>query len=148
MADPLDLIESLDALDIPGIAVKVLEEKRDTMAQLNVNQMMAGKNTLNEEIGEYANELYAEVKNRMNPLPGFGVPDLKVTGDFHRGLYAEIKGDEIEYGSKDSKEGKLQGQYGSEIFGLSEDSKEQLVESELQPAWQSEIESQTGLKFG
>jgi hypothetical protein len=95
---------------------------------------------------------YADVTVAAKRLKG-QVSDhvtLLDTGAFYRGLYAAVQGEQVEYGSHDSKADKLQEKYSTakgSIFGLNEDSKEDLIESGLGASWQKGVEKVTGLQF-
>lgn len=101
---------------------------------LNLGQMYKGVNSLGQPIGMYKSGIYAEVKHRMNPTPGEGIPDLFVTGAFYRGEYVRIEGNKILSGSDDSKNDKLEKRYGKVIHGLNAESKNEFISTELIPA--------------
>jgi hypothetical protein len=100
---------------------------------------MDGLNALGEQIGKYRNPAYARRKNAMNPLPGFGIPDLKLSGAFHRQVYAETRGDKVILDSTDPKTQKLVDKYGEEIFGLNKVSKIEFIKESLRPKFLSVI---------
>jgi hypothetical protein len=65
-------------------------------------------------------------------------------------LYAKVMGRELEFGSKDEKSEKLEKKYATAkgaLYGLTEDSRDELVESHLRPEWMKDISGKTGLKF-
>ena len=64
----------------------------------------------------------------MNPLPGLGVPDLKLRGDYLKASYVTVLGNgAFEMGSKDWKEAKLREMYGPNL-GLSDNDKQAAVD--------------------
>jgi len=123
MATLSEMYKRVDAFDADRLTTTVISEQVDTLADIQRDQMKHGLNSEGEPIGYYAMAAYAEMKNRMNPLPGNGVVDLLLTGDFYRGIEAEIGEDEIIFGSSDDKSDMLQDKYGEEIFGMNPDSR-------------------------
>lgn len=141
------LYQKVQSLDTNQIITNSLEQTKEAIANLNVEQMHKGLNANGEPIGAYRNEVYAEIKHRLNPLPGFGVPDLKLTGAFYQATSASISGDRIITDSGDSKSAKLQAKYGKQIFGLSGVYKREYLNESLGPTFRKSITSVIGLKF-
>ena len=111
------------------IAVNVLDDMKSEVVNLQREQMMDGRNKLGEEIGTYRSIVYADMKHRMNPRPGNGVPDLRLTGAFHDGIKLETSPASKTYviTSTDPKTNALIKKYGSKIFGLDSRSREILI---------------------
>ena len=97
--------------------------------------MMKGENATGKRIGRYRNPAYARLKNSMNPVPGLGVPDLKLTGKFHREIFAEIRGDKVIIDSVNEKTEALVEKYGETIFGLNVENKNELIEEVIRPVF-------------
>src|SRR5690348_238105 len=98
MAYATEIIERLEQLKsgFTTMLEESIQETESGFIDLNTQQMYEGKNSDGGEIGAYRSEVYAEMKNQMNSLPGFGVPDLKLTGAFYEGYSLRIQGGEIE----------------------------------------------------
>jgi hypothetical protein len=141
---PLDLLERLNRIDPNEVAAQAIESTKPELVNLQEDQMMQGLNAKGEKIGRYRSQAYARRKNQMNPLPGFGVPDLRLTGSFHRGLGAIVQENSTTLTSDDSKADALAKKYG-DIFGLSP---QKLAEYRgvLQPKVVLELAKITGLK--
>lgn len=148
MATIKALLDRFQNLDAGSIAVDATVETADQLADLNTEQMHKGFNAEGDPIGEYRSEIYAEEKHRMNPLPGFGRVDLRLTGAFYEGMYVRIEGDTIIEGSTDEKEEALQKKYGKIIFGLSAPFKREYLNEFLRPAFARRMQEAIGLKFG
>lgn len=142
-----NLRRKFEALDIDKVARKSMENTTEEMANIQAEQMMHGFNSFGNKIGQYKLEPYAEKKNRMNPLPGFGVPDLKLTGAFYRGINVKISGEMVITDSSNIKSEGLQKRYGPEIYGLDEQYKGEFLREALQPEFGSLMEQETGLKM-
>lgn len=148
MADALEILNNLKGLDLTAIIQKTLVDNEGVMADLNAVQMAKGLRADGTEILPTYSDTTIELKEGK---PGFaGVTDhvtLYDEGSHYRELYAQVQGeDAIEYGSKDSKSEKLQKKYGK-IYGLDEDSRDELTEQHLRPAFMQGVEAQTGLTF-
>jgi hypothetical protein len=63
----------------------------------------------------------------MNPKPGFGTPDLRLTGEFYSEFTLPQQTDFFQFGSNDPKTRFLVDRYGRNIFGLSDKSKNQYI---------------------
>lgn len=151
MADALEVLQVLQGLDVEAIAISTLKENEDIMADLNASQMAQGVRADGSEILPSYRPLTVELKSDKPGLAG--VTDrvtLYDTGEHYAELYADVKGDQIEYGSRDEKSAALQKKYDKKkgsIYGLTEDSKEELVTGSVGASWKQKIERQTGLKF-
>jgi hypothetical protein len=134
MADALDILNNLKALDIDGIINETLVENERYMADLNATQLSEGlRSDGHDIIPEYA-KLTIQIKEGKSGLAG--VTDhvtLFDTGDFYDAMYAEVQGAEIEFGSKDEKSKKLQEKYTDKIYGLDDTSKTVLGRREVAP---------------
>lgn len=99
-------------------------------AELNRGQMSKGKASNDDKITyggkDHYSAAYAKVKGRTTPI------DLKKTGLFHKGVYADVRAQEIHLSSTDSKTDKLVEKSGDIIFGLTEDSKDQAREKGME----------------
>lgn len=128
------LIEKFRKIDVKESVIEAFNKTEDTYTELNLIQMLHGKTRDGQPIGEYHSEVYAQAKNRYNPLPGFGVVDLRITGAFYGGVFARIQGQSIFMNSSDFKTPKLLNKYGERIFGLTEESKQKYINEFFQPA--------------
>lgn len=146
------MLANLKKLDIPAIASEAVAGVVDVIADLNATQLSQGLRA----DGSQTLPSYTDVTIAMKRAKGGGLEGvsdrvtLYDTGAFYRGLYAAVQGTDIEYGSRDEKEGKLQDKYsvsGGSIFGLNEDSKDELIGSGLRAAWEAGVEKVTGLQF-
>ena len=151
MADVLDLVDNLNRVNVKDIAEETIRGRREIIADINASQMARGKRSDGSDILPSYSELTISLKKEKSGLAG--VTDhvtLFDTGAHYRALYADIRGDEIEYGSHDEKSGKLQKKYDTSrgsIYGLDNDSREDLVEGFLRSDFETEIEKITGLKY-
>jgi hypothetical protein len=145
MPDVLDLLDNLESLNIKQVAIEALRDNEEIMADLNAGQMAKGKRATGTDIKPAYAPLTIELKKEKSGLAS--VTDrvtLYDTGSHYRNLYADVKGDEIEYGSKDPKSEDLQKKYGA-IYGLTNDSKEELIEGHLEGDFYDKVKEATGL---
>lgn len=134
---------SVNASSEIGNAIKNTEQ---WMVELNKEQLSHGINSLGQKLMPYNSLTYALRKEEMNPLPGFGVPDLKYTGAFYGGLFAKYQGGKIVFGSTDSKTDELRGKYGVSIFGLTKENEQFYKDNILREEIIKIVERKTGLK--
>jgi hypothetical protein len=71
--------------NIESIAEESVSQASPSFVEAQKDQLLQGSNSAGESFRRYRNPDYAKMKNLMNPLPGLGNPDLKLTGQFQRG---------------------------------------------------------------
>lgn len=151
MAAPADLLDALNEVDIETTVVKILKSNEGIMEDLMTEQLSKGFRSDGTPIlPDYA-PLTVELKSGRPGLAG--VTDrvtLYDTGNHYSELFARIEGQTYEIGSTVEYSAKLEKKYSTRkgsIYGLNEDSRDELAESHLRPEWEESIEKQTGLKF-
>jgi hypothetical protein len=132
--DYLDKIKSVGSQDIEDMLLKVVVESKNQAIDLNTDQLFSGKDANGQSLGQYRNPNYAAFKRSLNPA---GVVDLKLSGDFYQGFFARTDKFPITFSSTDEKTGELMQKYGTEIFGLNQDSLEE-YRQEIKPEIQKE----------
>ena len=105
--------------DWDSIVLQSVEETKNSAVNYNREQMMDGFASDGEDIGGYASFEYEQMKQELNPFAN-GRVDLKLTGDFHKAMNANVIGNVLLIDSNDSKRNKLVEKYGKKIFGLTE----------------------------
>lgn len=127
----------------------VLAEKKFAIEQ-NQEQLQDGKTSEGADgvdLRGYQSLKYAIKKNEMNSRPEFGIPDLKLTGEFYTKF--DLKVDSVEYTlfSNDDKSLELEEKYTQYIFGLQLPNKfkwgQRIYKNQIIPY----ITKQTGLIF-
>ena len=114
-------------------ALKIIAEIQDTILDYNrEGQLYKGLDATGQKISpKYSRERYKRAKNRVNPLPGIGTPDLKLTGKFYSDFFLTAKNGVIDIFSSDEKADKLEAKYG-DIFGLTTDNEGKMNEQILE----------------
>lgn len=113
-----NMLEAATKLDIPYIIESSLIDSRDEYVKLQKDQMFHGLNSEDSPIGQYKSPVYAAQKNLQNPTPGFGIPDLRLKGDFYAGIFADPRSEGIVVDSADFKSGDLMAKFSDKIFTL------------------------------
>lgn len=118
---------NLKKLDVKAAIRASLQEMTPLMADLNRKQMERGEDNQGRPITYEGRTQYSP---RTAERKGFSSPiNLRDTGDFHRGIYAEVQTDDIWLDSRDNKtallvektSGTTVGLLGEDkIFGLNE----------------------------
>jgi hypothetical protein len=89
-----ELLSKLQKFDAEKEAEIVIKKNASFAILLNQQQLTDGLNlTGNKITQEYASFSYAGFKNRLNTLPGFGTPDLKIVKK--GGLHDDIIFDKV-----------------------------------------------------
>lgn len=103
----------------------LIEQDSDTVIDLNQEQLYERSVDKNgAPLRLYGSVGYSLDKNKMNSKPGFGRPDLYLTGAFYRGFKIKATRNILTITSSDSKTSALTKKYGRDIFGLDEQSKD------------------------
>lgn len=112
------MLDAVTKLDLPFILENALIDSREDYVKLQKDQLMHGLNSEDEPIGQYRSPEYAAQKNAQNSLPGLGIPDLRLEGGFHAGIFADPRSEGIVVDSTDSKSFDLMAKYSEKIFTL------------------------------
>lgn len=116
-ANVQNVIDNLNA-----IVLDAAMELDTLIADLNTKQLEEGKRADGKNIEpKYESNVYANYKKSIGGKPQKGVPDLKLTGDFHAGIYAFKQNEVILITSSDEKSPALERKYDM-IFGLNNNS--------------------------
>ena len=113
---------------------RAIVENQEEILDLNIAQLDAGQDALGNLLMEYASEEYAQFKKALGSKAPFGIPDLKLEGDFREGFVLLVEGNEFRIDSTDEKAFDLSNKYGQDIFGLQEKSL-QIIRPELLRVW-------------
>jgi len=141
-----DILKNLKKFDLNKDITKTLKSEKKFLLDMNRGQLMFGKTRMDEEVyPDYRSNAYAEWKNSKNSHPGFGTPDLYVTGAFQKAFTLSIEGDEMVFDSKDEKTAELVEKYSDEIFGLSEPTIEAAIDKKLNTAFINVVKKQIKL---
>lgn len=147
MATVVDLRESLLAVNMAVECHAAIDKTAGMIVEFNKQQLKRGLSAGPARISpKYKKKDYAVEKNAMNPLPGYGIPDLLYTGDFYAGFGIEVKADEYEVFSTDPKAYELEAKY-KQIFGMNQESKRTYSQEHVLPELQRTITEKTGLSF-
>lgn len=111
-----------------------LEEFDPDFIDLNEEQFDEGKDAIGNLLREYRSDAYAAAKKAIGAKPAFGIPDLKLTGDFRGAMKSKRDNEEMTIYSTDSKSGELQEKYG-DIFGVNDDKLAKFVKEQILPSF-------------
>lgn len=128
------LLQSTKRLDVSFLIENSLIETAQTYTGIQKDQMIHGLNSKGTAIGKYRSKTYAQKKANMNPLAGEGNVDLKLTGSFYDAIFTDVRSEGIIVDSADQKSSALQQKYGTTIFGLDDDNKQEYI-NEVKPVF-------------
>lgn len=115
--------------------VNILNRNTNKIEGFITEELSKGIDADGEKIGNrkpYRSPKYAALKNRLNPLPGRGNPDLKLRGDLYEGIKVEVRGQELIAEGTDFKTSMLENKYGN-IVGFNPVVRERIIEEILRP---------------
>ena len=119
---------ALRRLDVQFELESALIDTDNDYVALQKDQMLHGLANDGAQIGKYRSDDYAQKKSSMNALPGYGNVDLRYTGDFQSGIFAEARSDGFVVDSLDQKSNMLMEKYGDRIFTLEDNHKQQYID--------------------
>lgn len=116
--------KQLDKIDreIEDQAYRVIAKEQKRIIELNTKkQLLLGIGVKGQKLTpKYSRVRYARAKNQLNPLAGFGTPDLKFKGKFYDEFFLTAKNRQLEFDSSVEYTKYLVKKYGisQDIFGL------------------------------
>jgi hypothetical protein len=121
MASLLDMVNRLKSINLNDILDDSVMETKDSLLGENKFQLLSGKAIDGSVLGHYRDPDYANFKSRYGgSIAPFGVYNFNLYGDFQDAMYVRPLLTEIEIGSLDGKESKLEKLAGgsNRVFGL------------------------------
>lgn len=143
MATVAEMLRRVKSVNIDELAMGIIESNKDKIVEKNQAQLeYEGINSKGNKLRRYASNSYAARKQRINGMPGFGVPDLRLTGAFYRGFTINVLSKkEFEITSTDSKTTDLTEKYGEDIFGLIPRKKLQVKTEIMMPQLRKQVKA-------
>lgn len=146
MATINSLLKKFQSIDTGAIIDESFIATEPDFERAQQSQLKAGKTKTGDSISPaYKSDAYAAKKATMNPLPGFGVPDLFLKGSFSEQINVRLEGETVLEFSNDSKAPQLVEKY-PDIFGLGTSFKSDYL-SILRPVVNENISNFVGLSF-
>lgn len=141
------LIDKFKSLDTDKIIMDSFNDTHKSFEDRQRDQLSKGYTNDGKKISpKYRSRKYAHAKNEMNPIPGLGTPDLRLTGAFYAGIDMDTGKNSLDIISKDEKGPELEHKY-KNIFGLGGVHKSQYLKESFGPKMRGKISKFTGLKF-
>jgi len=145
MSTPAEMIRKLEAYNLVGEVVEILNADKKILEQANAEQWRKGKRASGAPIGKYKSGKYAFMKNQMNPEAGAGQVDLILTKKTVNSITTDITTDSIVF-KLNSDEWNLKQRYGENILGLNKESKTKFIKEKLLPDLLKSFSAKTGAK--
>lgn len=143
-----NLLDRLDKVNIKSTIVMCLEQSQYEIIAFNRGQLHAGQDNTGGLIDrKYKRKQYALFKEELNPVPGYGTPDLYVSGNFYNGIGVVVNSSQWNFtiSSSDSKAPKLELKYSTDIYGLDPENTEYLSQEIIKPKIIDSLRNQLGL---
>lgn len=132
----IQLIDKFQTLPIPQMIRETIEENASIIEDKQIAQLDAGTYPDGGPILPEYTDFTIEIK-KIKGQP-YDKVTLHDTGDFYRGIKLDLESDSFTLDSSDSKTGDLVDKYG-DIFGLSEQSKQELIDEQFIPTMDDKI---------
>lgn len=146
MGTIFDFDNAIQKVQVQPIIVKCLEQSQYEILAFNRGQLFMGENNKGLSITpRYRSQAYADFKESINAKPGYGTPDLFVTGEFYNSLQIKVNPTEFTIFSSNNKAPKLEKKYGQNIYGLTPENKAYFATEVLRPKLVTELKTQIGL---
>lgn len=115
--DIKDLARRAKSVNIQELKRQAVSNKAPLLVDLQRKQIRQGLDADGDSLGTYppGYGAFKETLSTYQAPPG--VPDLYLSGMFHRGIRMKLSGDEYEFDSSDSKNAKLTDKY-DPLWGL------------------------------
>lgn len=131
-----DIRKRLSAVSIKDESFKSVSDTKSSITDIQKEQLSKGLNAEGKKLRRYRSRKYAVAKNAINPLPGLGNPDLRLTGSFYAGFKTVVTPETFATTSSDSKNEALTQKY--DPFGLNKESKVEYVK-DLRPVFVKKV---------
>jgi hypothetical protein len=142
------LLEKVQTVNLRRAVPAIIQQTSFEIEALNKEQLYNyGVNSDGQKLTPYKSKSYAREKNYMNRRPGYGIPDLFLTGAFFQGFVVDVTSTSFSVDSVNSKSAKLKEYYGDSIFGLTKDNRKVYALGVLYTNVQQYITLKTGLIF-
>lgn len=142
------MLRKFQSLDLRSEVPRIIEQTSPIIEKLNKSQLYEHSvDRDGEPLRLYASLSYALEKNRRNPKPGFGRPDLFNEGSFFAQFFTVVGSNTFETSSRDSKTSGLVAKYSADIFGLTKENKSKYANETLFEGIKSYIITKTGVGF-
>jgi hypothetical protein len=136
MGKLLKLLNGFKKLNVDKVSEQSLNDIKDDISEAQRQQLLHGVSSSGGTLRKYKSSAYAKKKHGMNPLPGVGNPDLKLTGAFHRSITTTVNSGKMIIKASDDKALMLEASYGKDvIFGLYREEKAAIIHQKLKKAF-------------
>jgi hypothetical protein len=113
-----EMIRKLQNFNLVEEVRIIIQNKKNVLEELNRLQWIVGENNEGKPLTnrKYASKKYAQIKNEMNSLPGYGNMDLIATRETVNSIDVEVNNDVIRYQLL-SDRNNLEEEFGEKILG-------------------------------
>lgn len=120
-----------------GAAMKrIIEANGGEIIKMNAQEQLyaQGVNALGVSISDYKPYKPLTISIKMEKGQPYDRVTLRDEGDFHRSFFVEAGGDSFRIDATDGKRNKLVKKYGANIFGLTPENLQRLIDEIVRPA--------------
>jgi hypothetical protein len=142
------LIQVLKGVKVATIAVEAIKQTEpEYLTAQTQKQMLYGVDSTGKKISpSYTTSAYSRKKVKMNPLAGYGTPDLRISGALYKETkFLKVDETQIEIESQVPYAKYVESRYGSDIYGLSPKNRSTYAFGPFFKAFKRGLEGITGL---
>lgn len=150
----------LKGFALQAVVAECIEETKGEIVLLNKDQLLHGLdkegNYLSPKYSEdsyfkstESARRYAEWKQKIDQVKDkpFDVPNLFITGKYHRGIGIDVSATTYTLFSRDSNASKIENKFSQKIYGLNPASKALYLPNYVMPLLKEKIQKRLGFKF-
>lgn len=153
------MLKRVREVNLTEIAGRIVEENAEKLADINKAQLMKGKNNRGEMLSPKHSEnpwfktkeaalRYASWKHRLYPETPFDVPNLIITGVYHRSISVSRSGDNVDFKASAVFAGNIENTFKGTALGLNDDSMVAVRNDIIQPPLVKEVARELGVTAG
>jgi hypothetical protein len=147
MATVSKMLRAFQRINLNDEVAKAIKKRQDLYLQLNKDQLMIGEDADAKKLPPYRSKSYAELKAKMNTLPGIGTPDYRLSGKLYNSMKLVFTADTVDVISTVPYFEDIKSR-DQRAFGLSRESKAELIDTYLQQQINQQISDKTGVGLG
>lgn len=157
MATGKKMLERVRSVDIIGMSGAIIDANANAVADLNRQQLHRGLNTEGRQLSPKYSEdpwfkskesaaRYADWKKKLFPEMEYDVPNLIITGVFHKSISVRANSKTVTYEASASFSNAIQNKYQGKALGLTIESKSTVWSDIVKPDLLGQVRAKTGFK--
>lgn len=156
--DSLEVLDRIQSMNITEVASQSVAECSELIVEKNRQQLLEGKLSTGQDItptyfddpyfkSRESAERYSNWKDKITPNPKRkkGTPNLFIIGTYHNSIELEVINNEMIYSSTFIKAQAIETKFSENIYGLTTENKEAVINEKLEDTFYEKAHQITGL---